>query len=176
MKGIIFNIVEEVVSEQFGSDAWDAMITSAGVDGAYTSLGSYPDDELFALVNAASAMTQVAPSEILRTLGEGAMPHLYARYPLFFDGAPDVRSFVLSLNSIIHPEVRKLYAGAGCPHFHFGQTDNTLVLGYDSPRKLCHLAHGFIDGLAKIYGESLSVDQPRCMHKGDASCQLRLTW
>lgn len=176
MKGIIFNVVEEVVCDQFGDDAWDAMITAAGVDGAYTSLGSYPDEELVALVGAASALTHNTAPEILRALGEGAMPKLHARYPAFFESAPDVRSFLLSLNSIIHPEVRKLYVGAGCPHFHFGHEEGALVLGYNSPRKLCHLAHGFIDGLAKIYAEGLIVDQPRCMHHGDASCQLRVTW
>lgn len=176
MKGIIFNVVEEVVFDRYGPDAWDAMLTAAGLDGAYTSLGSYPDEELTALVEVACAMTQAAPSEILRALGAGAMPRLRERYPAFFEAAPDMRSFIFSLNSIIHPEVRKLYSGAGCPHFHFANQGEDLIMGYDSPRKLCHLAHGFIDGAAQIYAESIIVDQPRCMHAGDASCQLRLRW
>ena len=176
MKGIIFNVVEEVVHDRYGPDAWDAMLAATGLDGAYTSLGSYPDEELTALVGAACAMTQATAPEILRALGTGAMPRLHERYPVFFEAAPDARAFILSLNSIIHPEVRKLYSGAGCPHFHFADQDGVLTMGYNSPRKLCHLAHGFIDGLAAIFGETILVEQPRCMHEGDASCQLRLTW
>ena len=176
MKGIIFNVVEEVVFDRFGPDAWDAMLETCGLDGVYTSLGSYPDEELNKLVEAACSMTQATSADILRVIGSGAMPRLQERYPTFFDAAPNARSFILSLNSIIHPEVRKLYTGAGCPHFHFGHQDDDLLMGYNSPRKLCHLAHGFIDGLAKIYDETIIVDQPRCMHNGDASCQLRLRW
>lgn len=176
MKGIIFNIVEEVVNDRYGPDAWDSMLTVAGLDGSYTSLGSYDDGELFALVEVACTMTGASAPEVLRLLGAGAMPRLHARYPHFFEAAPDARAFILSLNSIIHPEVRKLYSGAGCPHFHFGEDDGALTLGYNSPRKLCHLAHGFIDGLAAHYGETINVVQPRCMHEGHQSCQLRLSW
>ena len=35
MKGIIFNLLEEVVSTQLGEDAWDAILDSAGVEGAF---------------------------------------------------------------------------------------------------------------------------------------------
>ena len=54
VKGVIFNILEEVVSTQMGEDAWDGLLDAAGLEGAYTSLGSYPDAEILALVSAAA--------------------------------------------------------------------------------------------------------------------------
>ena len=54
MKGIIFNLVEEVVTAAYGEDTWDSLLDEAGLDGSYTSLGSYPDEDLFQLVGAAS--------------------------------------------------------------------------------------------------------------------------
>ncbi len=54
MKGIIFNLVEEVVRNRYGEDTWDELLDAAGLDGAYTSLGSYPDEELLRLVAAAA--------------------------------------------------------------------------------------------------------------------------
>ena len=34
MKGILFNIVEDVVAEALSADAWDDVIDAAGVDGS----------------------------------------------------------------------------------------------------------------------------------------------
>ena len=54
MKGIVFNLLEDLVVRDHGEDAWDDLLEEAGSDGAYTSLGSYDDAELLALVGAAS--------------------------------------------------------------------------------------------------------------------------
>ncbi len=176
MKGVIFNLVEEVVAAAFGPEMWERLLDTADASGVYTSLGSYPDQELLDIVGAACTHTRMAAPELLRTIGTLAIPRMYARFPHFFDGAPDARSFVLSLNGIIHPEVRKLYAGAGCPHFHYTQADAALTLGYNSPRKLCHLAEGFLIGAAGHYGEAVTVSQSACMHSGDPACHIHLAW
>src|SRR6185503_4047295 len=100
-------------------------------------------------VEAASEALGKPADEILRWFGRQAMPLLAHQYPVFFASHHATRAFVLSVNSIIHPEVRKLYTGAGCPHFHFEDgADGALLLGYNSPRRLCALAHGFIEGAA----------------------------
>ncbi len=176
MKGVIFNIVEEVVVDHFGQTTWETLLDMTGLSGAYTSLGSYPDAEVVALVEAAATLTNQDPRTVLHWVGVQALPKLHQRYPEFFDAAPDARTFILSLNTIIHPEVRKLYAGAVCPHFHFIETPDTLTLGYGSPRKMCDLAHGFVDALAIHYREKLEVTQPCCMHDGAPSCQLVVSW
>jgi hypothetical protein len=44
MKGIIFNLLEEVVIRDHGADTWDELLSATCLDGAYTSLGSYPDE------------------------------------------------------------------------------------------------------------------------------------
>lgn len=176
MKGIIFNIVEEVVVDQFGQSTWEALLDATGSSGAYTSLGSYPDAELAALVDAAAQATGQDPRTVLHWIGAQALPKLQQRFPVFFTAADDARTFILSVNTIIHPEVRKLYSGAGCPHFHFVETPETLTLGYSSPRKMCDLAHGFVDGVATYYGEQVAVTQPSCMHDGAPSCQLVISW
>jgi hypothetical protein len=176
MKGIIFNIVEEVVADAYGPAAWDGLMAAAGLDGGYTSLGSYPDSQLYDIVGAACTTTRLAPADLLRMLGRNSMPKLFERYPHLFDSAPDARSFILGLNTIIHPEVRKLYAGASCPHFQFTQGEQRLTLGYNSPRKLCHLAEGFVAGLADHFGETIAISQSTCMHDGDAACHIDLAW
>lgn len=176
MKGIIFNIVEEVISETAGPETWDELLILTELSGIYTSLGSYPDKELMDLVAAAARLSDTPTPALLQLVGRDAIPLLYERYPKFFDDTPDAKTFILSLNTIIHPEVRKLYAGASCPHFDFVEASDALTLGYNSPRKLCHLALGFIAGLARHYGEHIAMEQATCMHDGASMCRIRLTW
>lgn len=176
MKGVIFNIVEEVIVAKLGPAAWDEMLSVTGLSGVYTSLGSYPDADLDKLLAACADLTAAEPSALLQIIGEGSIPLLFDRYPQFFENAPNARAFILSLNTIIHPEVRKLYAGAACPHFNFVEAENTITMGYNSPRRLCHLAHGFILGLATHYNETIAIGQPCCMHDGARMCHIKLTW
>jgi hypothetical protein len=174
MKGVIFNLVEEVIIGRFGEDTWDTLLDEAGLDGAYTSLGSYPDEQLFALVGAASNQLGVDGDAVVRLLGQEAIPLLADRYPMFFEPHTTTRAFLLTLNDIIHPEVRRLYPGADVPTFGFNDDGaDALVITYHSARKLCALAEGFILGAAGHYGEEVAVEQPECMHHGAPECVLR---
>jgi hypothetical protein len=177
MKGVVFNLLAEVVRRDLGEDAWDDLLDAAGASGAYTSLGNYGDDEMMRLVQAASAALGRSPAEILRWFGRGAMPLLAGKYPAFFRGPTSTRAFVLTLNDIIHPEVRKLYPGADVPVFDFDDSEpDALTMGYHSARRLCALAEGFILGAADHFGEDVTVRQEQCMHRGDAKCVFRLAF
>lgn len=158
MKGVVFNLLEEAVTDEFGVETWETLLADAALDGAYTSLGNYDDAEIAALVAAASQRLGLPSAAVLQWFGERAMPLLRDRYAPLFAGHASARNFVLSVNKIIHPEVRKLYAGASCPFFHFREeADGTLILRYQSSRNLIDLAHGFILGAAKLWGETVSV-------------------
>ena len=177
MKGIIFNLAEEVIVAAHGEDAWDGLLDASGLDGAYTSLGSYPDDDLVKLVQAGSEALGVPPDVVVRSIGEGAMPLLAERFPAFFEGHASCRTFLLTLNDIIHSEVRKLYPGALTPEFSFEAPQPDVVLvRYESPRRLCALAEGFILGAGRHYGERVDITQTSCMHRGDDHCRLRCTF
>ena len=49
---------------------------------------------------------------------------------------------------------------------------DTVVVIYDSPRKMCALAMGIGKGLARRFNETLSINQTQCMHKGAAFCEI----
>lgn len=177
MKGVVFNLLQDVVVDAHGADAWDDLLDAAGLDGAYTSLGNYPDSQMQALVAAAAQALHLDADAVLRWFGQRAMPRLARRYPGFFEGHADTRSFLLSLNSIIHPEVRKIYPGADVPVFDFQDgSDGALLMGYLSPRRLCALAQGFAEGAANHFGESLEFTHIACMHHGDPRCLFHIVF
>jgi hypothetical protein len=176
MKGVVFNLLEQLVSRDYGEETWDALLDASKLDGAYTSLGSYSDEDLGKLVGAAADELDMSPDQVVRWFGRNALPLFAARYPQLFEPHDSTRSFVLTLNEIIHPEVRKLYPGADVPVFDFAIRNGGLVMGYKSPRKLCAFAEGLLHGAADHYKERLTIEQPQCMNRGDDRCVLQIAF
>lgn len=177
MKGLVFNLLEDLVRRDHGDAAWDALLDASGVSGVYTSLGNYPDADLYRLVGAASQALGADAADIVRWFGREALPLLAARVPEVFRPHTSTRAFVLTLNDIIHPEVRKLYPGADVPDFDFETSDSGhLRMTYRSHRRLCTFAEGLIEGAARYYGERVEIAQPMCMHRGDAACVLDIAF
>ena len=177
MKGVLFNLLEDVITRESGDDAWDQLLEETGLDGVYSSLGSYPDADFSKLVLAASSLLEQPPETLLKFFGVKAIPLLAARYPAFFLGHTDTRSFLLTLNDIIHPEVRKLYPGAPVPEFAYDTTStDVLTMFYSSARKLCALAEGLIQGAAAHYGEEATIAQAECMLQGAGRCVLSISF
>lgn len=177
MKGIIFILLEEIVREEHGEDAWDDLLDAADLDGVYTSLGSYPDAQLHRLVAAAAAALDLTTTEVLVWAGRRTLPLMAKRFPHFFDVHTTTRPFLLTLNSMIHPEVRKLYPGADTPEFDFDTSDpDLLVMHYRSARRLCAYAQGLVEGAAEYYGQKADFKQSGCMHRGDPACVFQISF
>lgn len=159
MKGIIFNVTEKAVTELLGEDAWDDLLEEAELDGDYTALGTYPDDDLLALVVAAAAKTGHNPADVQRLVGRKALPHLVASIEDFLDPNMDVFEFLASVHSIIHVEVKKLDPDAHPPDVIPERlSDDELRLTYRSDRGLSPLAEGLILGAGDHYGEPVSIE------------------
>ncbi len=175
MKGITLNILEKVVNAEYGANTWDDLLAAAQSDGAFTSLGNYPDAALFKIVGAASQALKLPPEAIVRWFGQRMLPRLAQRYPPLFTPHTATRPFLLTLNSVIHPEVRKLYPGADTPEFDFDTSSpEVLVMTYRSKRRLCALAEGLLEGAAAHYREKITIDHPVCMNRGADCCRLEL--
>ncbi len=175
MKGIVFQLLEQVVTQHHGEAAWDRLLTEAGMEGAYTSLGNYEDAELFKIVGVASRHLNLPPADVVRWFGRNAIPLLSRQYARVFTPHRCTRDFVLTLNSVIHPEVRKMYPGADVPNFDFDTSSaDVLIMHYRSKRKMCSFAEGLLLGAADHFCETAHIDHVRCMHRGDAECELRI--
>jgi hypothetical protein len=177
MKGVVFNLLQQVVTDAYGADAWDDLLDAAGVSGVYTSLGSYSDEELEKLVAAACAKLGLPRGAVLRWFGQEAIPLLAVAYPSFFAGHTTSRTFVEGINDVIHAEVRKLYTGAECPHFNIRELEpGALSMDYKSSRRMCALAQGFVEGAARFYCEDVDFRHTACVEDGAERCLFEIVW
>jgi hypothetical protein len=175
MKGVLFNVVEDVVTEALSADAWDDVVERSGVGGAYTSLGTYPDGEMTAVVGEVATATDMSGEETLRLAGQLGFKHLVARAPHLIEPYQDWKAILTALDDIIHPEVLKIYPGADVPRFAVTADGDDLVVVYTSPRALCALADGLIVGTGTWFETPLTVEHETCVHRGDSSCTMRVT-
>ena len=134
----------------------------------------YPDDELLAYVAAISRYTGAEAAAVVRLFGQIHARSFRAIHPEFFAGH-SIKSFLKSVDNVIHVEVRKLHPDVVLPEFTYDDpSDNELVMHYHSPRKLCHLAEGLIDGAAKHFDVQVKRQHAVCMHDGADHCVLHL--
>ncbi len=177
MKGIVFNIFSDLVTDKFGLETWDALIerTRPASQAVYTSSDVYPDGELMAYVGELSKITGLPAPDLVRAFGTHMM-HTFRRiHPEFMHGHT-ARSFLLSLQEVIHVEVKKLHPDTLLPTFEYESTgdDRQLTMYYASPRRLCHLAEGLITGAGEVFNETITIAHPECMHHGAERCRLDL--
>lgn len=172
----MFNLLEDVLADQYGPAAWDQLLDETGLAGVYAALGTYPDAEFVRLIDGGAHLANCSRDDMLRLFGKAAFPRLADRYPKFLHGISDARTLLLSVNRVVHMEVRKLYTGAGCPHLRFAIAPKKLRIGYTSPRRLCALAEGLILGAAHHFGEQIELHHPECVHRGDAACRMDVLW
>lgn len=175
----MLNLLTAVVTDEQGERAWDDLLDRAGVDGAYTAHGTYPDADLTALLAGLDTDLAPSPQERLRWFGRSAMPMMRASYPRFFEPHEHTADFLRTLNDLIHPAVRRLYPGADVPVFDVDEADtrtDRIALGYRSHRRLCALAEGFVLGAAAEYGETCALRQDVCMLRGDDLCVIVATF
>ncbi|MGH9196623.1 MAG: heme NO-binding domain-containing protein, partial [Acidimicrobiia bacterium] len=143
------------------------------LEGAYTTVGNYPDEDLLKLVAAASDALKISGDDVVRWFGREGLPLLYGLYPQFFEGHNTALAFVLTLNNVIHPEVRKLFPGAYVPDFKFQpEGEDALTFSYESHRRLCSFAEGLLEGAAAHYDQTVEIEQIECQKRGDPRCVI----
>ena len=177
MHGIVHAELRNYVTARLGAPVWSELLEEAGVPGKVHLLSeTYPDEELTALLAALSRATGRPLGELLADFGEACVPGLVQTYGTFLDPAWRTLDVVEHTERVIHRTVRLQHPGADPPRLRTVRADADEVhVLYGSPRRLCAFGEGVIRGLAAHFGESVAIEQPRCMHHGDSHCEIVVT-
>lgn len=161
MKGVVFTEFLEMVESRFGFDTVDDILDTAAPPsgGVYAATGTYPHEELVALVVALSKKSQIPIPDLLKAYGQHLFARLAASYPMFTAASPDAFSFLQTIDKHIHVEVRKIYPDAELPRFVTRLSPDRLELQmeYRSPRRFDDLAEGLILGCLEAYGTTAAI-------------------
>lgn len=179
MKGIMFNVLNDLVEDVFGLAVWDEALARVkpASEGVYTSADTYSDDEMVALVMALSDITGVPLEDLLRTYGEYALVPLTHVYPDSVKAGTTLKTFLKNVHSIIHVEVKKLYHDITLPMFEYEEpAPDQLIMIYRSARKLPAVAEGLIDGAARLFSEKIARKTIEVQEKGETYYRFEITF
>lgn len=180
MHGLIFVTWEKYISERFGETLLKEYREAIGETAATSPLASrtYSDGVLLAGVGAACKLTGLPLDTLLWEYGRyfmlnGLTSHLCA---YLLTKVNNGRELLLMMRKA-HAQMRRLPDGLTPPLFEYqaiSASPHELALIYDSPRHLCALLWGAIEGAAQRYGQRVQVVEVSCMKHGAPICRFEL--
>jgi predicted hydrocarbon binding protein len=174
MNGLIFIEIGRFAQSRLGDQAWREVQRLAGVPPRiYYRVADYPDEDIAALLSALSATLHEPVAEILQSLGEFIVPDLIKMARSWIEPEWKTVELIANTEKTIHETLRSEGSLTNPPRLRCQMNGpDEVVVVYDSPRRMCALAKGIITGVAKHYGERVTIAEPRCMLKGGSECRL----
>jgi hypothetical protein len=168
--GIIFASFNDFLRDMGGAEA----VAEVFEGKTFSMVDAHPDEEFLRLFERATATTGIEPDELERRFGSFTGEHMFPRlYPAFYEIAPGTCGFLLGVEDRIHELVRATIPNARPPALAVAAIAmGGVEITYDSPRRLCRLLEGLIEGTARHYGEAIRVEETACARHGASTCRF----
>jgi tRNA A-37 threonylcarbamoyl transferase component Bud32 len=175
--GLIFFYIQkfaDTLAAGMSSAASRSSVAGSQADRSrYLPSGVYPDDDAVSLLQSLADARGEPLGETVTLFGEFLAPHLVKVAGSLVAPGWRTLDLVEHTEELIHAMVRTTQPGAEPPVLEAVRaTADELHLVYSSRRRLCLLATGLMRGIARHYGESIAVEEPSCMLRGDAFCSF----
>lgn len=160
MKGLVFVELLAMAEDAFGEDVVDAVLDKGGLtdDGAYTAVGKYPCAELIELVDRFSRHSGLPAWDLQKRFGHWMLDVFARQYGNFFERHTCALDLLMSVETEIHVEVRKLFPDARTPRFEvLYHAHGCLDMRYTSHRALVPFCQGLIEATLEHYGQKADV-------------------
>jgi hypothetical protein len=177
MHGLIFLELQKFAQKQGGVTAWENLLREANLPiKSYSPAHVYADEELVALVGAASRLLNMPTGAVLEAFGEFIAPELIRLDARLIQPEWKTLDLLENTEKLIHMAVRVGNPGAQPPVLDcIRSTQDEVQIMYSSSRQLCSVARGIIKGVARHYGETVNITEDACMLRGDPFCALHVT-
>ena len=173
--GIIFFFLQKFADvAATGSTSWKGVRASTATSAAkFLPSGVYPDADAVAILTTIAETTGRPLPSILEEFGQFLAPHLVKVAGPVVDPAWRTLDLIEHTEAIIHTMIRTTTPGAAPPVLEaVRQSPYELHLVYSSARRLCPLAVGLMRGIAAHYRETIRIEEPSCLLRGDPFCSF----
>lgn len=162
MYGLINQAIRGLVLERFGTEAWERICTSAGIEeDVFVSMQPYDDGVTYDLVGAASKELDLPAETVLETFGAYWVEYVGAENygDLMNAAGKDLPEFLENLDQM-HARVMLSFPDLKPPSFRVtDRTDDRLTLHYYSSRPgLAPLVVGLLKGLADRFHTDIEIE------------------
>jgi hypothetical protein len=164
VKGVVFREFFNYIEAQHGEEMLDNVIVASDLPngGAYTSVGTYPFDEMLSLVHSYTAASSGSQACVFAGFGKHCFLNWLSFLPEFFAPNRHLFDILEQVNDFHEREVRKLYPDAELPTFITeSRGEHDMVIGYHSDKHLRDFAVGVIQGAATHLRIAIDVSAER---------------
>jgi len=153
MKGVILRCLEEMVREKYGEDLWSEVAGGKN----FPPTENVDDSVVLSILSGLCIRTGKTLDTIAEEFGRYWIGVYSQRlYKNFFIEAENARDFILKVDEI--HQIMTKNVDTKPPRFMYEWKDEaTLIMRYESERKLIDLAVGLLKGVAEYYGEDIDV-------------------
>ena len=182
MLGYPFGPLLQAIETKGGPDAVAEVKRRAEVpaDRTYRMAETYADEECQRLLAAACNVLALDAEETCELWAEAFLEDTQKRFPAWYEMCANSRALLEQ-----HPEIHCGFAAslqdpeasqAVIDKFHIEKLERELIVHYRSPNRLCLLYRALAHRVIAYYGDEASVEETRCLHRGDAECEFHIRW
>ncbi|NBB20172.1 heme NO-binding protein [Runella sp. CRIBMP] len=180
MYGIVNKAIEDLVTENFGADKWEAVKQKSGVDvDFFLSNEPYDDAITYQLAGAASDILGLSVGQVLNAFGEWwILKTGKEKYGgLMEAGGSSLREFLVNL-PMFHNRIMLMYPKLTPPEFKVSDaTENSIHVHYHSKREgLQEFVRGLLSGLAKMYNVEVVIELLQTRDEGNTHEIFKVNW
>jgi len=180
MYGIVNKAIQDLITDNFGSDKWEAVKEKSGVDVDYfLSNEPYDDDITYKLAGAAAEVLGITVGQVLNAFGEWwVLKTGKEKYGgLMQAGGNNLREFLVNL-PVFHNRIMLMYPKLTPPEFKVSDiTENGLHLHYFSQRQgLQEFVRGLLQGLGKMFNTPITLELIQTRDEGSTHEIFKINW
>lgn len=180
MYGIVNKTIEDLVTENFGADKWEAVKEKSGVDvDFFLSNEPYDDAITYQLAGAASDVLGLSVGQVLNAFGEWwILKTGKEKYGgLMEAGGSNLREFLVNL-PMFHNRIMLIYPKLTPPEFKVSDaTETSIHVHYHSKREgLQEFVRGLLSGLAKMYHVEVAIELLQTRDEGNTHEIFKVSW
>jgi len=174
MYGVIFDFLRDYVIERHGGeDTWKALLKDNGYGyKIFFPVTEYPDEEMVALAQSASTALAIPLPAVLEDFGAYVGNKLMDFYHMYTkEDQWKTFDVIENAGGCIHHAIHRHNPQRKPPLIlTHRETEDLLILRYQSHRKMCDVVKGVVRGLGERYGECFDIEETQCMHDGAREC------
>ncbi|MBF0626104.1 MAG: heme NO-binding domain-containing protein [Magnetococcales bacterium] len=179
MHGFFFHKLKRFTEDRLGAGRWAGVMAAAELakDDINPSL-TYPREDFNKLLaQVATGLNQPVP-EAMEAFGQFLAPSLIEIGGLLGLIQPYWKTLDLieNLKQVIHAALHSINPQVNPPDIRCVRVRaNQVALAYQSPRRMCALLKGVVQGVARHYGDEVSIQETACMLRHRPLCRINVT-